>query len=255
MNDLMLAARQREDSLRRFQCLDGLALKLIALVCMTIDHTAAILGCGGLYWPMRYIGRIAFPIYCFLIVEGYFHTRSKGKYLIRLLVFFLISEIPFDLAFHYAWYYPYYQNVMLTLAIGLVTVWAADRCPRWLEERAGRSLPRWGTWLLVAVIAIAGYCAGELLMTDYSGGGVLLILAFYLLREYPICLTAAVAFLLYWCFGTVELPGLLALIPIFLYNGKPGKRLPGPVGRYGFYAYYPLHIAVLVAIRFAMYGY
>ncbi|MCD8366938.1 MAG: conjugal transfer protein TraX [Clostridiales bacterium] len=255
MNNLSAAVRQWEDSLRRFQCLDGLTLKLIALVCMTIDHTAAILVSGSLYWPMRYIGRIAFPIYCFLLVEGYFHTHSRGKYLARLLVFFLISEIPFDLAFRYTWYYPYYQNVMLTLAIGLVTVWAADRCPRWLEGRTGRPLPRWGTAVLVAVIAVAGYCLAEQFMTDYSGGGVLLILAFYLLREYPICLTAAVAFLLYWFFGTVELPGLVALIPIFLYNGKPGKRLPGPVGRYGFYAYYPLHITVLVAIRLALYGY
>ncbi len=254
MNNLFAAVGQWENSLRRFQCLDRLALKLIALVCMTIDHAAVLLVSGSWYWPMRYIGRIAFPIYCFLLVEGYAHTRSRGNYLARLLAFFLISEVPFDLAFRHQWFNPSYQNVMLTLAIGLVTVWGADRCPRWLEGRTGRPLPRWGEALLAAVIAIAGYCAGELFMTDYAGGGVLMILAFYLLRQHPICLTAALAFLMYWFFGQVELPGLLALIPIFLYNGRPGKRLPGVVGRYGFYAYYPMHLTVLVLISCAIAG-
>lgn len=255
MQNLIRVIREQEQSLRRFQCLDGLALRLIALITMTIDHTAAVLiRYGPLYWPMRGIGRIAFPIYCFLLVEGYCRTHSRGKYLLRLLVFFVIAEIPFDRAFFYTWYAPGYQNVLLTLAIGLCAVWASDRCGAELEKRTGKG-SGWAVWLLRLLIVTAGYCLGELLMTDYSGGGVLLILAFYFLKDYPICLTAAMSVLLCGCFGLVELPGILALLPIFLYNGERGKRLPSVVGKYGFYAYYPLHIALLALMRFVLYGY
>lgn len=256
MRELIQNVRAGERFLRRFQCIDGMGLKLIALVAMTIDHTAAILvRYGALYWPMRYIGRIAFPIYCFLLVEGYLHTRSRGRYLLRLLAFFLIAELPFDLAFSCAWYAPHYQNVLLTLAIGLAAVWAADQCGPWLERLTGRPAPGWAVAALRCLAVIGGFLLGELFQTDYAGGGVLLILAFWLLREYPICLTAAATALLWRCFGTVELPGVLALIPIFLYNGKRGRVPSGPVGKYGFYAYYPLHIALLALLRLVWYGY
>lgn len=131
------------------------AVKLIAMICMILDHFAASVYQGLIlshklssgitfmdsfvlydkafsspegiaYLIMRMIGRISFPIYCFFIVEGYKHTRSKLKYLIRLLVFAVISEVPFDLAIFGTPFYPLYQNVYFTLAIGLAMIWGID---------------------------------------------------------------------------------------------------------------------------------
>ncbi|MBQ2453108.1 MAG: hypothetical protein II497_01520, partial [Lachnospiraceae bacterium] len=99
----------------------GTALKLIAVVSMLIDHTGDVLFPGQLW--LRYIGRLAFPIYCFLIVEGFIHTRNVMKYMARLLVFGIVSEIPFDLAFFGEISYPGYQNVFWTLLLGLMSIY------------------------------------------------------------------------------------------------------------------------------------
>ena len=131
--------------------ISGSTLKLIAIITMLIDHTAATILDNTLYargfdkldqsdsqafmdfisdnallysadMMMRLIGRIAFPIFCFLLVEGFLHTRNQWKYAGRLAVFALISEIPFDLAFHKTAFYLQYQNVFFTLLIGLMVL-------------------------------------------------------------------------------------------------------------------------------------
>lgn len=112
------------------QGLDGTQLKWIALVTMFIDHTGAAVverllsetspaWLTALYFALRIIGRLAFPIYCFLLAEGFAHTHSRPKYLARLAVFALVAEVPFDLATQGLVYYPGYQNVFFTLALGL----------------------------------------------------------------------------------------------------------------------------------------
>lgn len=102
----------------------GSTLKIIAIVTMLIDHTAAVL--LGNNMIMRMIGRIAFPIFIFLLIEGAIHTRSKMKYALRLCLFALISEIPFDLAFSNEAFFFGYQNVFFTLAIGMFMIIAFD---------------------------------------------------------------------------------------------------------------------------------
>lgn len=124
----------------------GSTLKLIAIITMLIDHIGAVIlqrmlaargmsnainalaaheflsESGGLYGTfilMRLIGRVSFPIFCFLLVEGFIHTRSIWKYAFRLAVFALVSEIPFDLATEGKLFYFDYQNVFFTLLIGL----------------------------------------------------------------------------------------------------------------------------------------
>ncbi len=100
--------------------MSGFLLKLLALVTMLIDHTGHVLF-PGVMW-MRYIGRLAFPIYCFLLVEGFLHTRDLRKYMGRLAVFAVISEIPFDLAIYGEFFEPAHQNVFITLLFGLMAI-------------------------------------------------------------------------------------------------------------------------------------
>ena len=147
--------------------LTGYHLKLIALITMLIDHVAAVIiwriytasyGITAnmqlsdnlsdkiivwvaehqdfvymIYEIMRYIGRMAFPIYCFLLVEGFLHTRSVGKYAGRLALFALISEIPFDLAIAGEWWSIEYSNVFFTLTLGLLAVWVMSDMERFRE--------------------------------------------------------------------------------------------------------------------------
>jgi hypothetical protein len=256
MAQRLASLRSWESSLTRFQCLDGFALKLIALVTMTIDHLAAtgLVG-GALYLPMRAVGRIAFPIYCFLLTEGFRHTRSRERYLGRLLFFALLSEAPFDQAFFSGWFDRYNQSVMLTLAIGLVVLWAMESAEPLMNRLFDGHPPRITVFAAQVVPVWMGFLAGELLSTDYGGGGVLLIVLFYLLRDWPLTLAVVLVPFLYVCYHWLEVFGVLALIPIYLYNGKPGRRLPGLVGKYGFYLYYPLHLLVLDLLRLALYGY
>ena len=95
---------------------NNFTLKMIAIISMLTDHVGCILFPDELIF--RAIGRIAFPIFCFLVVEGFFHTRNTWNYLMRLCIFAILSEIPFDLAFFGKVFYLQKQNVFMTLALG-----------------------------------------------------------------------------------------------------------------------------------------
>ncbi len=211
-------------------CLNSFCLKLIAVITMLTDHIGAVLFPGEMVF--RYIGRIAFPIFIFLMVEGFYHTRNVQKYEIRMIIFAFISEIPFDLAFSATPFDWESQNVFFTLAIGLIML---D-----LIKRSGKTY-----WKQICVLIVC-VLAAVLLSTDYSGGGILLIYFFYQFRERPaakIVITAAIAF---FCFGAIECFCLFAFIPILLYNGKRGPSL-----KYAFYAFYPVHLTILYLIGIA----
>ena len=207
--------------------INSFTLKMIAIICMVIDHVGYVL------FPaqpvLRMIGRISFPIFCFLIVEGFFHTRSHVNYLIRLSVFALLSEIPFDLAFFGSLADWQHQNVFITLALGLISIFC-------LEEMNNR---RWFVIPLVLTWIAAYFCH-----CDYGIGGVLLICMFYLTREMPGVRLILCALILYLFYGKIELYGILAMIPITFYNGKRG-----PSVKMLFYWFYPLHLLVLYAIH------
>lgn len=219
--------------------ISGSTLKMIAIVTMLIDHTAATVVSRmsrlpaitsdpqtrqmvvNVYNIMRNIGRLAFPIFCFLLVEGFLHTRDVKKYASRLFLFALISEIPFDFALKPNWFYPQKQNVYFTLLIGLLVLWGINIC----RER----IP------LQIIILIAGLWAGRFLNTDYGYRGVFLIEVLYILRFSRLyqCLGGAAA--ISW--ETFAPP---AFIPVYFYNGKRGLSL-----KYFFYWFYPAHLMVL----------
>lgn len=232
--------------MERYRCLSGNVLKWIGILTMFIDHFGAVLimkitmltfntDWVNIYWICRYIGRIAFPLFCFTLVEGFTHTHNKGKYIGRMCLFALISDIPFDLAFRNKWFTMDTMNVMATFALGLVLLWAIQRL---IEPVKGKGINR--VSVLRALLAIgaigAAMVLSEFLNMDYGAVGILSIVLFYLYRERRI--VAAVlgcgALLLN---GSIESWCLLAIIPILLYNGTRGRQ-----SKYFFYIFYPAHL-------------
>lgn len=234
------------DQFRPFGGISGSTLKLIAIITMFIDHTGATVLRAILRLPSvsgvpqqrelwqniynlsRDIGRFAFPIFCFLIVEGFTHTRNARKYAMRLFIFALISEIPFDIALKGSWYFPAKQNVYFTLLIGLLVMMTIA----WLTQQETKNV-------LLAILPIAaGMYLAQLIDTDYNYKGVFLIAVLYLMRRVR----------LYQCIGGAaavswELPAPLGFIPVYLYNGKRGLQM-----KYFFYWFYPAHLLLLYVI-------
>lgn len=222
--------------------IDAGTLKGIAVVSMLIDHTAAVLFPyllleGGeqlymIYQIMRgVIGRLAFPIYCFLLVEGFEKTRSRWKYGTRLFLFALLSEIPFNLAFCGSVSGPHYQNVFFTLFLSLLLMqgmcMADDRIEnKWLN--AGGK---------IALTALLCFLA-EQIRCDYGAKGVLAIALLYLFRKnkWEQLLAGCISF-------SWEITAPLAFIPIAFYNGKKGIGM-----KYFFYVFYPMHLLILYGI-------
>ncbi|HIR76383.1 MAG TPA: hypothetical protein IAB97_05695 [Candidatus Choladousia intestinipullorum] len=234
------------DQYKPFGGISGSTLKLIAIITMLIDHTGATVLRAVLRLPAvssipeqrqmwasiynlsRDIGRLAFPIFCFLIVEGFLHTRNVKKYAGRLFLFALISEIPFDLALKGNWFFPDKQNVYFTLLLGLLVMAGIA----WITENGTKNM-----FLSILPIAAGMYLA-LLIDCDYNYKGVFLIAVLYLLRHTR----------LYQCIGGAaavswELPAPIAFIPVYLYNGKRGLRM-----KYFFYWFYPVHLLILHVI-------
>ncbi len=238
--------------MRERTALSGTALKCIALVCMTVDHAAAVLvpEDAAVYLVLRGIGRQAFPVYCFLLAQGDVHTRSRGRYLARLVLFGLLSEVPFDLALHGSLFEAAFQNVFWTLSLGEGVLWAFARIRQWDAARGKAAVFAGGfseTGSLAALaVLLAAMAAADLLSTDYGSSGVLLIALFALTRESGysgLILTAGIAALCWWG-NVLQLTALFSIgLLLPLYSGERGK---GP-GRLVFYLYYPLHLLLLAA--------
>lgn len=208
-------------------------IKIIAVCSMVIDHMALCIPWfwlnPDLYTLMRQIGRIAFPIFCFCIVQGYFHTSDVKKYILRLFIFALISEIPFDLAtgtFDSGRYFSH-QNVFFTLCIGLIAVYMIDS----MSDK-----------VLFQIYAVAASCIlARVLKTDYNMYGVIQILIFYYFRNrraYRIAGIILLNTLMGQPFGAVS------LVFTELYNNKRGLKL-----KYILYAFYPVQFMVLYLIN------
>lgn len=220
-------------------------LKIIAVVTMLIDHVAAAVlvryyyatGNGGIlpvYYLMRQIGRIAFPIYCFMLVEGLWRTRSRCKYFARMAGLALLSEIPFDLAFSSQVLELGYQNVFFTLSIALLTMIGLE----WIREKVTNPAL---SILLTGLMAVGGPLLAYFLRTDYDWRGVACILLMYFWRSRPVTklIVAYVAF--------VILLGEWAALPAFVllgfYRGRKGFS-----NKFFFYGFYPVHLLVIYVI-------
>ena len=231
-------------------------LHILAMFFMLCDHLWGTIVPGN-DW-LTCIGRIAFPIFAFMLVEGYFHTKNLKKYVLRLLLFAVLSEIPFNLAMGSSVFYPVHQNVLWSflISIGLI------HC----NEKAKHSGKIWMRILTGCMTVLLGYVIGLVTMVDYYHAGILTVLVFYFFRQKKWWSYAAQLLCLWYI--NVELLGgfgyelhfggetfflqrqaiaLLALIPIWLYRGKQGYH--SKALQYTYYAFYPLHLLILGIIK------
>lgn len=204
-------------------------LKLIAIVTMILDHV------GIVFFPQfvlfRLLGRIAFVLFCYLIVEGYIHTRNSKKYLLKLLMWAFISEVPFDLLFQGQWYAPYHQNVFFTLAAGLITIMM-------LNSKIQTDMK--------VLFVVVMYTAANYFNLNYLYLGILQIVFFYIFRSNNIRKFISIGILNILFVGRIgiQAAGVLAFLPIYLYNGKRGPK----AGNW-FYSIYALHLCLFWLIK------
>jgi len=248
----------------------GSTLKLIAIITMLIDHIGAvilerILVANGMnllysgnveliynfvkdnrvvfamYLTFRLIGRLGFPIFCFLLIEGFLHTRNVWKYAFRLFLFSLISEIPFNLAFRNMILNEGYQNVFFTLLLGLLALIFIQMAEKKLESKKVLQ------YLLIIPVTVVFMLAAELLFRcDYGATGVLTIVIMYLLRKNRIWEMVGGCVVL-TAMSFLEVTSFFTLIPVCKYNGERGLKL-----KYVFYAFYPVHLFILYLIAHFM---
>lgn len=218
--------------------ISGSILKVIALVSMLVDHLAAfawnrlsafnapIVELGGVSLSIcnlcRLFGRVAFPVFCFLLVEGYMHTHDRKAYGLNLAVFALISELPWDLASSGA-LEAERQNVMFTLLLGFLGLLSLD------------SLRGWKQWMCLAGLMLLSV----ILRSDYGAKGFVLILLIYACKQALPVQALSCALLLPdgWM-------AALSYVPISMYNGKRGF-IQGRTLKYLFYAFYPVHLFLI----------
>lgn len=216
-------------------------IKLLACVTMLLDHI------GATVYPsvaLRIVGRVAFPLFCFALCQGFYHTRNRGKYLLRLGLCAVITEPFFDLLFKggFSWSY---QNVLVTLFLGLLMAM--------LIEKVSKPLGK-------LLVIVPFYLLAELLRTDYAGTGVLTVALFVLSynKRNALLLQTVGLTLIQLCMNTVsvsvfgiyipiQLFAVGAMVPIAMYSGQ--KLTRSRAVQYIFYLFYPAHIALLLIIK------
>lgn len=214
---------------------DSFQLKVVAALAMLCSHIyKCLLVTRKEFLFLDIIGRIAFPVFCFVLVEGYCHTHSRKAYLMRLWVGAVLSEIPFNLAFFGHLYAPEEQNVLFTMLIGMLTLMGMDKCR--------------DCWKVIPVLA--GMVLAWLCKADYGYYGIGIIVLFYYLRGMKkelITIQAGCSVAATVLYGWVQFLSVLALPFIAAYNGEKGKN-----HKILFYLFYPVHLMALTLIRFAV---
>ena len=221
-------------------------LHILAMLFMLVDHIGAIL--FPQYVVLRCIGRLAYPIYAFMIVQGVKHTKNIKNYVLRMFFFALIAEIPFDLMLRNTIYNPLSQNVLWTFVISII-------CICILEYFKDEDVYY---YLALPLVCFLGYMVANVLKTDYKGAGVLMVLIFYVFDDHTFIGAFMQFALLYIVNGRlmksflipllgtwmpIQTLAVLSLLLVWLYNGKKGIK--SRVFQYFCYAFYPLHMVLL----------
>ena len=223
----------------------GTSLKLIAVITMLIDHIGAGLITDNVV--LRGIGRMAFPIYCYMLIEGFAHTRNIKKYALRLLAIAVVSEVPFDYLFRRSFFDFAYNNVLWTLLLGLGLLYMYSRIDS-LSINANL------IYLCRIAVMFAGMALAFYLHVDYKMAGVACISVMYYING-PTKKERLMAFgmgviILALMSSYTEIYALLMLIPMALYNGKRGADSKGL--RLFFYLFYPVHLVILGLLAYVL---
>lgn len=235
--------------------LTSFSLHVLAMAFMLCDHIWATMPTQGSL--LTCIGRLAFPIFAFLLSEGFVLTHDRKKYALRLLVMAVISELPFNLMYGGELIYPYHQNVLWTFLLSLLCLWVIESV-----RKKGRL---WLTVLTAALVSLLGWFLGTVLMLDYYGTGVLTVIVFYLFRGNRWWQRLGQLVGLVWIncdllggmlmpvtlFGfSFEFPqqglALLSLLLIWAYRGEQGRHSRWT--RAFCYGFYPAHMLILVLL-------
>ncbi len=221
--------------------MSGTVLKIFALVAMTLDHIGLVL------FPQvevfRLIGRLAFPIFAYMIAEGCYHTRRMGKYFLTVTAVGAVCQVAYYVAMNSLYMCVLVSFSLSIFLIGLVKfAQKGNGFGRWLLPLLGIAGVYFLTEILPIVLKNTDYCI------DYGFWGVMLPVAIYLGRTKGEKLIFASLMLLAlgMTYGGVQIYGLLAIPFLALYNGKRGKGL----GKYFFYIYYPAHLLVIQGISY-----
>lgn len=235
------------------QNITGSTLKFIAAAAMLTDHVAAVFlkSSSSAAIILHIIGRLAFPIIVFMLVEGFCHTRNVKKYLLRLVIFAIVSEVPYNLCFSGKMFspagvlgLPCFNNVLFTLAAALVALWAIrdifeNQNPYGFLKKMSQSWRFILTIIAVLLDAFITYLIGS----DYAVIGVIGACAMYLLR-YDMVKAVAAEAVIQSLYSLSDAPAFLAIPLIRRYNGQRGLKL-----KYFFYIFYPAHLMVLWLIQ------
>lgn len=229
------------EKFKNLQKINGAQLKYIAFASMFIDHfnkaiiTPFLTGSGVLNiitTIFDILGRIAFPIFCFCIVEGFFKTKSRWKYLMNLLVFAAISEIPYDMFQSAVFINTWSQNILWGLALGLFTIMIIDKLKEKIKKRP--------VWIFVSIIIVALSSLGSMLISaDYEYYAIIIIYIYYLFYDKRL-LASSLGFLVI----IKEIYAILGFATVLLYNGEKGKQ-----NKVFNYLFYPVHLLILGIIR------
>ncbi|MBR3646491.1 MAG: hypothetical protein IKN54_08725 [Lachnospiraceae bacterium] len=259
--------------------LTSLAMKLIALLTMIVDHTACVLlHRDSLYILFRGIGRLSFPIFCFVLTESFTYTRSKYKLFCRLLFFAVVSEIPFDIALYNRLFYWHSQNVIWQFVIAVAVMWCCEVLKNsnnevvnetpgqqykacddkynkskkeiksivtgWCERALYALKKQFGQQESEIIVICIGVMCSIFGHVSYSYLGVVLIIMFYYFREHLLLQMLANAFVNIGLAGGLQSLGTISVLPMMMYNGKSGRLKL----KWMFYLIYPLHLMALWAI-------
>lgn len=206
--------------------MNGKDLKRIAMLTMLADHIGFLLiPPGPVYFLLRTIGRLSFPLFCFLLVEGFFHTGDVKRYGRNLLLFAVISEIPFNLVCGGSWFFPAYQNVFFTLFLGLCMM----ACLRQVHGEV---------WSAAVVLLFAA--AAWTFQCDYHALGILMIAFLYRYRTGSISIAVPAVFAALLSLGNL-CAAAISMVFIYFYDGTRGKQ----GNKYVYYLFYPIHLLIL----------
>lgn len=230
--------------------MSSLAIKLFACIAMFLDHYGYTF---GILSPYRLIGRLAFPLFAFQLTLGYIHTKSVKKYLTRLFIFAIISEVPYNLFTTNSIIAPGSSlNIFFTLTLALLTLYFLDYAHKRCKDKTLKIL------VTISIIAIACIVAQGLHL-EYGYYGILTVICFRYLNKIQLIIAYPLLILSFAILGgltkwnLVQFFALFSLVPIFLYNGKKGllpkKPLLTKLIQYGFYIFYPLHLLIFFLIR------